>query len=64
MVEFRHIINGCSVNIRQLTDRELASIVKNNQMRLAVINDELETLIGEQIRRLPDHSIHKGPSLF
>jgi len=59
MVEFRNIINGCSVNVRQLTDRELKQLIKNNQMRMAVLDDEIEILRGEQIRRLPDQELHR-----
>ena len=59
MVEFRNIINGCSVNVRQLTDRELKQLITNNQMRMAVLDDEIEILRGEQIRRLPDQELHR-----
>ena len=46
-----HIVNGCSVNLRQLTDRELRQLIVNHQMRIALINDELDSLVGEQVRR-------------
>jgi len=59
VVEFRNIINGCSVNVRQLTDRELKQLITNNQMRMAVLDDEIEILRGEQIRRLPDQELHR-----
>jgi len=69
MVEFQHIIDGCSVNLRLLSDRELAQLRKNHELRLALVNDELDSLVGEQVRRQPvfDPSlltIHKGPTLF
>ena len=49
----RHIINGCSVDLRSMTVRELREAVKNHQMRIDLANDELESLVGEQIRRSP-----------
>jgi len=65
----RHIINGQSVDLRQLTDHELAQLRKNHELRLALINDELDSLVGEQVRRQPVFdlgllTIHQGPALF
>jgi len=53
----RHIINGCSINLRQLTDRELDSLIVNNQKRADLLADESESLIGERIRRQPNHNV-------
>jgi len=65
----RHIVNGCSINLRLLSDRELAQLRRNHELRLALINDELDSLVGEQVRRQPVFDptllpIHKGPTLF
>jgi len=49
----RHMINGQSCNLRQLTERELSQLITNHEMRIALINDELSSLKGEQIRRQP-----------
>lgn len=49
----RHIINGQSVNLRQMTDRELTQAISNHEKRMALIDDELSSLKGELIRRQP-----------
>ena len=66
-MEFRHIINGCSINLRQLTDRELDLLISSNGHRAVVQRDELESLLGEKYRRYPPEtllSIHNQPTLF
>lgn len=66
---FRHIINVCSVDLRQLSDRELAQLRKNHELRLSLVNDELDSIVGEQVRRQPVFdlellSIQTGRTLF
>lgn len=52
-MSFHHIINGCSIDLRLLADRELDQAITNHEMRLALVNDELESMIGERTRRRP-----------
>lgn len=47
----RHLINGCAINLRGLTDDELANIVISTLDRQERVAEELESLRGEQIRR-------------
>lgn len=47
----KHIINGCGVNLRTLSDGELAALVGSTQARIERANEELDSLRGEQIRR-------------
>jgi hypothetical protein len=47
----RHIISGCSLHLPSLTDRELADAIKNHQLRLGLIDNELGLLVSEQVRR-------------
>ena len=66
-VDMRHIINGCSINLHQLTDRELDLQISANGHRAVVQRDELDFLLAEKYRRYPpEHllSIHDTPTLF
>ena len=47
----RHIINGCRVNLRDLNPAELADLVVSTEARLERVNEELDSLKGEQLRR-------------
>lgn len=47
----KHIINGCPVNLRTLTEEELANIRSSTQARIERAQEELESIIGEQVRR-------------
>lgn len=47
----KHIINNCPVNLRTLSDEELATIVQATLQRIERVQEELESLRGEQIRR-------------
>lgn len=63
----RHIINGCPLNLRGLTDEELGNLVVMTNERLARVQDELESVVGEQIRRSDNvHQLHfqyEGPAI-
>lgn len=63
----KHIINGCPVHLRSLSEVELANIVASTQERLERCQEELESLVGEVIRRSPNvHQLHfeyEGPSV-
>lgn len=47
----KHIINGCPVNLRTLTEEELANITVSTQARIERAQEEMESIVGEQIRR-------------
>ena len=51
--EIRHIVNGCSVNLHQLTARQLDELTSSNRLRAAVLEYELKLLEAESIRRTP-----------
>ena len=66
-MDFHHIINGCSVNLRLLTDREIHQLIWGNQLRRAVLNGEHDLLVQEEIRRsdLPEwRHVPDPPALF
>ena len=46
-----HIINGSSVNLRMLTDRELKQLIRGQEARLDLLRVEHFLLIEESIRR-------------
>ena len=63
----RQIINGCSLNLRALTERELKQLVSSNQLRRAVLNSEHDLLVQESIRRsdLPEwRQVPEDAALF
>ncbi len=47
----KHIINGCGVNLRTLSDGELDTLIGGTNDRIERANEELDSLRGEQIRR-------------
>ena len=65
-MEMCHIISGCSINLHQLTDRELGKLISDIEHRAVVLQDELELLAAESIRRtplqVPLHSIPTDPT--
>lgn len=54
----KHIINGCPVHLRSLTDEELGVLINGTADRLARVNEELESLCGEKLRRQAGIDIH------
>jgi|GEM_PF-6271708 len=52
-MEMRHIINGCSINLHQLSDRELGKLINDINHRAVVLKDEQELLKDELVRRTP-----------
>lgn len=50
----KHIINGCPINLRQLSDQELKNLMDSTADRLARVREELDSLGGEAVRRSPD----------
>lgn len=63
----KHRINGCSIDLRALTQDELTALILATQARLAQVQEELDSVIGEHIRRSPDvHQLHleyEGPAV-
>ena len=51
MTELRYIINGCSINLKQLTERELFALIDNQTTRAALLASELKLLTAEAHRR-------------
>lgn len=49
----RHIINGCPIHLRGLSAQELDNLVASTQARLAQVQEELDSVVGEKIRRDP-----------
>lgn len=47
----KHRINGCPINLRALSDDELADLMNGTADRLAQVREELDSLGGEQVRR-------------
>ena len=47
----RFIINGSSLDLEQLTERDLASLIDNQTKRVELQANELQLLIAEQRRR-------------
>lgn len=47
----RHRINGCPINLRGLSDAELAALDQSTVERLEQVQEELDSLRGEAVRR-------------
>ena len=47
----KHIINGCGVNLRTLTEAELSTLIEGTEARAERVQEELDSLRGEQVRR-------------
>lgn len=56
-----HIIEGRSVNLRGLSMEDLDSLITATHQRLERVNEELESVCGEKLRR--QAGIDIGPSL-
>lgn len=63
----KHIINGCPINLRTLSEEELATIVTGTLQRIERVQEELESLRGEQIRRSDNvhqlQFVYEGPAI-
>jgi hypothetical protein len=63
----KHIINGCPINLRGLSAQELDSLVISTNLRLARVQEELESVMGEVVRRCDNvHQLHfeyEGPAV-
>lgn len=53
----KHIINGCPINLRGLTESELNNLVTMTRERQERLQEELESVLGEHIRR--SHNVHQ-----
>lgn len=51
----KHIINGCPVNLRSLSNEQLDKLIADVPDRLDRIQDEMDSLEGERIRRNNRH---------
>lgn len=63
----KHIINGCPINLRTLTTEELNNLVTMTRQRQEQLQEELESVLGEHIRRSDNvHQLHfeyEGPAV-
>ena len=47
----RFIINGCSLDLEHLTQRDLTALIENQAQRSELLAHELKLLMAEQMRR-------------
>lgn len=47
----KHIINGCPINLRTLSEADIARLIDEGADRLDRLQDEMDSLHGELIRR-------------
>jgi len=47
----RFIINGCSLDLEQLAERDLTALIDNQTKRVELLANELQLLMAEQRRR-------------
>ena len=47
----RFIINGCSLDLEQLAERDLTALIDNQTKRAELLASELNLLMAEQLRR-------------
>ena len=47
----RFVINGCSLDLGQLSERDLAALIDNQTRRSELLANELKLLMAEQMRR-------------
>lgn len=47
----KHRINGCPIDLRRLTDAELSALDRSTAERLERVQEELDSVRGEQVRR-------------
>lgn len=63
----KHIINGQPIDLRSLSPQELSSLIHTTDARAARVQEELESLRGELIRRSvnvhPLRPTYEGPSV-
>lgn len=63
----KHIINGCPINLRGLSEQELANLVTVTRERLDRVQEDLDSVMGERIRRCDNvHQLrleYEGPSV-
>lgn len=50
----KHRINGCPINLRGLSDAELATLIETTEGRLEQVQEELDSVRGELVRRTPN----------
>lgn len=66
----KHLINGCPIYLRGLSEQELDNLINSTADRLARVREELDSLGGEKARRctnvhqlqfdLPPHHSYDG----
>lgn len=47
----RFIINGCSLDLEQLAERDLTALIENQTKRAELLANELKLLMAERLRR-------------
>lgn len=58
----KHRINGCLVNLRSLSTQELDELAASTKARLDQVQEELDSVMGEVIRRCDNvHQLHLQP---
>lgn len=53
----KHRINGCPIHLRSLPDDDLVRLIAENRDRSERLEEELDSLMGEHIRRTPNHNV-------
>ena len=54
----RYIINGCSLDLEQLAERDLTALIENQTKRAELLANELKLLMAEQLRRDTERTSH------
>ena len=47
----KHIINGCLINLRTLSNEDIERLISEGADRLDRLQDEMDSLHGELVRR-------------
>lgn len=63
----KHIINGCPVNLRSLSEADIKRLIDEGADRLDRLQEEMDSLHGELIRRhnnvIPLRPEYEGPAV-
>lgn len=63
----KHRINGCSIDLRGLSAQELDNLIASTTQRLNQVQEELDSVVGELVRRTPNvHQLrpaYEGPAV-
>lgn len=56
-----YVINGCSLNLERLAQRDLSALIDNQTKRADLLASELQLLTAEQRRREDAQPQHLNP---